>query len=190
MLSRMKTARYLLANLHAGFMDAAVGVFLISLLTYLFGIPFQWWYVPLGAFLTLLPDFDIIVPILKRTFDGLVYHDNHHKSWFHFPFFMLPLTSLIGYAVGGDAWEVIIFISVLAHYCHDAFMMGKTGIYWLTRYQKNTWPHDGALDPSFIPHNEWLTKNWLRVSKLMVVESTIGVLALVLASAVIFLQTV
>ncbi|MBP9710692.1 MAG: hypothetical protein KBD50_00280 [Candidatus Pacebacteria bacterium] len=181
----MSKIRLLIAYFHAGFMDLAVGVLLINALTAAFGIPFEWWHLPLGAALTVLPDFDIFWPLLRTVFGGTARTEDHHKTWLHFPIVMLPAIGLVGYALGGWEWATITVVGVLAHYIHDAATIKNGGVYWFFRIERTRWTN------SEIPTGtgeEWTRKNWLQWSQLSVIETTIGICALLGALAIIALR--
>jgi hypothetical protein len=180
----MKQIRRLLAYLHAGSMDLSVGALLITTQTALLGITLEWWHLFLGASLTALPDIDLVAPIIREVFGREKIHGNHHESFTHWPIFMLPIVSLTALVAGGLSWAVVVCVGVLAHYLHDAYMMGwPAGLNWLVRIKRKP-----INDPSFVEPETWLERNWLHWSLLSAVETSIAVLALLLALAIIVLR--
>jgi len=181
----MKKLRFLVAYLHAGSMDLAVGVFLITLLTWLFDIPFAWWHPLLGATLTILPDFDIFLPLIRHVLFGtLTGADNHHKTWLHFPVVVLPVVGVVGYVLGGFEWACIAVVGVFAHYVHDAITTGKGGGSWLVRLQRTNWKYVHEEETP----THWVEHNWLKWSPLSIIETALGVTALVATGIIIALR--
>jgi hypothetical protein len=173
----MKTIPWFYGNALAGFLDFSVGVLIATLTAHFFGVELAWWQLWVGGVLALLPDFDIAFLILaeKRV------NSDHHKSPLHKPLLMLPLVGLIGYAIGGDYWELTALLCVLWHFIHDTPGFGGGGIAWAWPISKKYWSLTGAHPLIHASHEEWIRDNWLRPSRMSVREVGLGTLALVIA---------
>jgi hypothetical protein len=168
----MKKLAWLFGNALAGYMDFAIGAWIATALTLFIPTQLQWWYLLVGGILALLPDFDIILPILRESNKI----SGHHTTILHRPLFMILLATLVFWFIGGWYWGILAFVCVLWHFVHDI----QGGIAW-------GWPVNKRLLYPFkknvehISHREWIEKFWLKPSALSVREISIGTAALVVA---------
>lgn len=124
-------------------MDLGVGALIAVGLAKVFGLlPNSiFWSIGLllvGAILGILPDLDIAF----RAMRGHRIDDNHHKTLWHRPLWVLPPVALLGIVVGGMFGHpyfggTLAFVCVLYHYLHDT----PDGIAWF-------WP---VVDRCFAP---------------------------------------
>jgi len=175
----MKRINWLIANGMAAFFDFAVGCLIAALVSNYAGVDIGWWFL-LGGIFGLLPDLDFIVPVIRQAFDGKIIEENHHESVFHWPLPII-LAALAAYLLGGGMWAAIVGLCIMAHYLHDAFMMGRAGIAWFLRPRAAHWKVIGGKDPSQVEHREWIRNNWLRPSSLSIAELGLGILAFMAA---------
>jgi hypothetical protein len=159
----------LAANALAGFLDFCVGACVAVCILKYFGAPTPLWVLPIGSLFALLPDFDIVYPILV----GLDFKWNHHTTLMHRPIFLLPVAAIVAYGIAGPVWTLIAFVCVSWHYVHDSRLLGGDHIDWLWPLRES--PHLPGDPP------RWLRLYWLRPSKKSVAEVCIGLLLLILA---------
>lgn len=166
----------------AMFMDIAVGIFIASafVATGIFESSAPHWFIlAAGGVLAVLPDFDLIFPIIGWLFTGKNYAKNHHETVMHWPLFLLPVAGVVGGYFGGPYFALMALACVLWHFLHDASIMGPNdSIRWLFRTRPSYWSLIGKVDPSFIPMAQWLQKNWLRPTRLSLIEIGLGSVAL------------
>jgi len=173
----MRRILYLYANLLAGFFDVSVGMLIAAVIETKFGISIAWRHLLIGGILAVLPDFDIVLPILFHTVQG-----DHHQTIFHRPIVLLPVSILIGYAFGGFLWALITGVCVLFHYIHDTV----GGIAWLWPFSGKYVTFRGLENPSpEINHDTWIWENWLQPSLLSISEIALGSVALLFSFLII-----
>ncbi len=167
----MKKLYFLIATGMAMFLDLSFGMVFSTVSAKSFDIPIQWWYPLVGAVLAVLPDFDIVWPILARIFLGKNIEDNHHASVMHWPLVMLPMVTTLGWFIGGWCWATLAFGCITFHYLHDALIMGwPAGFVWLTRTKQTP-----IYDPSAtLTYDVWIEQKWLQPSKLSTNELATG----------------
>jgi hypothetical protein len=175
----MLRLRYLLANGLAGYLDFCVGTLIAALVCAAFGVHPTLLALALGGVLALLPDFDIVWPILTDTLTH-----NHHHSLMHRPAFLVPVVACAGWLVAGALGAALAAACVLWHFVHDTppFTLHNS-VAWFWPLQKKL-----RREPT-VGHHEWLERYWLRVSTLLMVEVGAGTLALA-AALVIALQAI
>lgn len=163
----------------AGFLDLCMGALIASATLSTLGYEVLPWHLAVGAVLAVLPDFDIIIPILTDQKNI----ESHHTTLAHRPLFLLPIATLAAYLLGGSAFALVAFLCVAWHYLHDTPPLSPSGIAWL-------WPFDtrfvsvfGIQEPKVgvLSHDEWITKYWLRPTARSVSEIGVGVAALFVA---------
>lgn len=169
----MEKLRILLANALAGILDLCVGAAIAATALRLAGAQIAPWHLAVGALLAVLPDLDILWPILS----GQEAKGDHHLTLMHRPLLIIPAASLLMYALGGTAWEIIAFLCVTWHYLHDTPLFGSNGVAWL-------WPiYSGGVHPHGpdVSHHKWLKENWMTLSPRLCMELGAGLVALSLA---------
>jgi hypothetical protein len=182
----MKKMFYLAANGMAAFMDAAVGSLIAVLIALLLGHPLSWWEpFAIGAIFGLLPDFDILVPIIWTGITGHKLKHQHHESVMHWPLVVLPAATVVVWYFFGEYWGVAAFFCIAMHYIHDMVMMGYDGPGWFVRLHRTYWARRGAVEPADSDHKHWIAVNWLRPSLLSVREIAIGDIALSMSIALV-----
>ena len=175
----MEKLRMLLGNALAGFLDLSMGAALAAITLSAFGMRPELWHLAVGAALAVLPDFDILLPILRmREVTG-----NHHATLMHRPLLVMPAAALAAFLLGGPAWGLAALLCVSWHFAHDTPPLGMDGIAWLWPFDERYWSPYGAAEPriSGLPHYEWLRKYWLTPSPLLLMEIGAGLMALALA---------
>lgn len=166
----------------AAFPDFAVGCFIATVIALTMDVPIQWWYLPLGGILALLPDFDILEPVVQRLITGKQITGNHREATvLHRPLVILPTVTLAAWAFGGEYWAVTAFLCVLAHYVHDARETGSDGLAWFWPISKKYWWIGGSFEPRYNEIEDWLERTWLKPSERSITEMIIGTSALILA---------
>lgn len=175
----MQRMLMLIGDALAGFLDLCVGALVASAALSALGHAVHPWHLALGAALAVLPDFDIILPILtdRRGIEG------HHTTLMHRPLFLIPAASLAAYALGGGAWELVAFLCVAWHFAHDTPPLSPGGIAWAWPFSAKFVSVFGAEEPhgGSIAHDEWIRRYWLRPSARSVSEIGAGAAALALA---------
>lgn len=146
------------------------------------GVPVELWHLAVGAVLAVLPDFDIVEPILL----GREVTSNHHLTLMHRPIVLIPLATLGAWAVGGEAWGLVAFLCVAWHYVHDTPPLGLDGIAWLWPFDTRYWSLWGPKEPraASMTHYGFLETYWLRLSPMLCMELGAGLMALALAVAI------
>ncbi len=171
--------RILLANGLAGSLDLCMGTLIAAAAFSALGLEPQLWHLVAGAVLAVLPDFDILGPILlSREVKG-----NHHTTLLHRPLLIIPTVSPAAYALGGQAWGLVALLCVAWHYLHDTPPLSQGGIAWLWPYDSRYWSLWGPKEPHMghANHKEWLEQNWMALSPMLLTELSAGIVALVLA---------
>jgi hypothetical protein len=169
--SRMRTAFKYAGHFFAGCMDFAAGVLVVSVVGAVCGVEVPLWAYPLGAFLAVLPDMDIILPVLRAS--NLLGWD-HHQTIMHRPVLVLPTVALlgavIGFALGNPAfYSLLFFLCVFWHYVHDTRGFGGGGIAWFWPVSRFYWGLFGGEVPEDVRDRdtpfyfEWLSPTSLSV---------------------------
>lgn len=170
----------------AGSLDVGVGMLIAASLSFAYGLEAHPPYVLVfGALFALLPDFDIVLPILKGNIEG-----NHRLTLFHAPLLTLGIVAFFGaigsFYAGNIFWLVCPLVCVLWHYIHDTegWFLGNGAIAWAWPYRKTTYTFKGPTILEEGSHDEWLTTNWLKPASLSIKELGLG--ALFVGAAIAF----
>lgn len=164
------------------FLDFSVGCFIATVIALAMNVPIQWWHLPLGGILALLPDFDILAPIARKFFIDEPITGNHREATLlHRPLVILPTVTLVAWAIGGEYWAVTAFLCVIAHYVHDARETGSDGLAWFWPISKKYWWIGGSFEPRYNEIEEWLERTWLQPSVRSIVETGISAVAILFA---------
>lgn len=176
MKKHIKKALFVAVIGMAMFMDFAIGVLIVAVMSLAFGVKTSIWQLTLGGVLALLPDFDLILPLLRRRYEGL---GEHHTSLMHRPFFLLPVSVAVAWYLGGPFWASVTFLCVLWHFVHDTKGFGDGGLEWFWPFSKKEWFLFGSEDPVPKPPTvEWLSTLWLVPSYRSIAEMVLGAIAL------------
>lgn len=158
-----------------------MGTFIVASAAHIAGFTPTILHLVLGGVLAFLPDFDLIVPILRKRYENI---PKHHTTLMHRPIVLLPLASTAAFFIGGPFWALVAFICITWHYVHDTKGFGGGGLQWFWPYSKKEWSLSGPERPAKqIPFRVWLRDNWMHPSELSVREVAIGSLALSVACA-------
>ena len=168
----------------AAFLDFAIGVLIVSLVARVFSMNVQLWQVALGGILALLPDFDMIYPLVRKKYAGA---EDHHASLMHRPLLVLPVATGAAWWFGGTLWASITFLCVFWHFLHDTKQFGDAGLAWFWPFSKKEWSLVGSEDPPQNPKVvDWIYGRWLTPSPMSFLEITIGAVALAIGSGLVF----
>lgn len=173
----IKTIRILGANALAAVQDFGVGIFIVALLASLCGVEILPAALLLGGVFALLPDFDVLPPILM----GREVQHDHHTTLLHRPLFVLSVSGAGLFAIGGTFWALAGVICITYHYLHDTAWTrpAQTGISWGWPWSDQCWSWWGAYQrPSHQPHYAWLKRYWLQPSYLSCFEIGVGLAAI------------
>lgn len=158
---------YLAGNVLAGFLDFAVGTFVVGVMTRVWEIEISPWLLVIGGITAILPDFDIVWFLVSRGRPS----GDHHQSVPHRPLVMVPIVGLLAFLIGGDFWSVAISVCLFWHYLHDTHGFGGGGIAWFWPFSRKYWSLSGGEEPeksemarSESGHVEWINATWLRPS--------------------------
>jgi hypothetical protein len=175
----MENMRILLGNALAGSLDAAMGALIAAAALSALGVQPTLWHLAFGSLLAVLPDFDMLVPILL----GREVRGNHHVTLMHRPLLIIPAAALAAYLIGGQAWSLVAFLCVSWHYLHDTPPLGVSGIAWLWPIDYRYWSPRGPEEPHMAgyTHHAWLKKYWMRLSPTLCMEVGAGLMAITLA---------
>ncbi|MCI0558050.1 MAG: metal-dependent hydrolase [Nitrososphaera sp.] len=172
--------KWFVANALAAFEDFGTGALIAGIVSILFGSEASIWFLMYGGIAALLPDFDLIIPILRRKIVG-----NHHLTIMHRPLFVVPLATVVSLVLGGHFFGVTTFLCVLWHYVHDSPECGGSGIAWLWPFSDTTLSLRGTQIPVkghlSGHHDQWL-KKWCQPSVVSVREITIGSIGVIMAT--------
>lgn len=182
----MKKFLILCGNAMAALMDFGVGMLIVSLIEWAFGIKIPYWQYLAGGALALLPDFDVLLPIILK--GSPTKEEHHHETIMHRPAFLLPVAAMTGYLIGGNFWAITTVACVFWHFLHDSPEFGGGGIAWFWPVSKKYWSIIGPFEP--LPrtsnreetHYSWLEEKWLRPTKTSAREVGIGTVALAMAT--------
>lgn len=162
----------------AAFMDVAVGALIAALVAKAMGIEPSLVMLVVGSIFALLPDFDIVVPLLIK--DNFGY--DHHGTILHRPIIMVPMVAACTYILGGPYWGTAATLCVLWHYIHDTWPLNVSGIAWFWPLSDKYVSPRGFDEPVDMPHTQWRETYWHRPSLLSVWELSAGLAAVVVAS--------
>lgn len=168
----------------AMFMDYAFGVLTIAGVSTYFGVPLEFWQVAAGALLALLPDVDLIWPILSGNHKA---ETAHHTSLMHRPIVLLPVATATAWYLGGWFWATVTFICVFYHFLHDTKNFCDSGLEWFWPFSEKEWYFFGSEKP--LPKlgvQEWIEDRWLRPSSRSVGEIGAGSLALAVGTGILY----
>lgn len=164
----------------AAYMDFGMGILITSLTAYGMGVVLEPWQLIIGGFLAFLPDMDIVWLLLTGQKHKIPLH---HTMPLHRPLFVIPVVTMVAWYVFGTFWGVVTFLCVTYHYMHDTKgPLGGAGLQWFWPISKMEWtlrgpePLSQHLNPTL---DEWLTKEWLRPSRLSLFEIGLGTFALI-----------
>ncbi len=153
-------------------MDVCVGI-MLGTLVFKATNELALWRVGVTGLLAVLPDIDIVWPVLR----GRV-HSNHRLSPMHLPLPVLLVSTAVAGLVGGWGWADATFLCVLWHYIHDTPPLSTGVIPWL-------WPFvPRAPDEEEVDHHQWLKEHWLVMSPMLKREVGVGLGALCVAAIV------
>jgi hypothetical protein len=125
--------------------DIGIGIILSIILTNLFGVELNAYYVIGGILFALLPDIDMVifvVPGLKKVFKG-------HRELTHVPLVYLPIVVIVLF-IAGSLWAGLFMCGIVLHLLHDTLWLGR-GIKWL-------WPFSDRSFKSFPDKGEHITR--------------------------------
>ncbi len=164
-------------NALAGFEDFGVGAFIVSILAIMWRLEAPLWVLAIGGILALLPDFDLIIPILRRSVVG-----NHHMTLMHRPLFLVPVATAICFVLGGTFLSAAAFLCVLWHFVHDSPETGGGGIAWLWPMSHKMFSLRGKeIHPHGSDHAHYLKTSWARPNARSAREIAIGSVCLIAA---------
>jgi len=163
----------------AGFKDFGVGVLIATTLwLYRFREEPSFLILFAGAFFALLPDADIVVPILRRE-----YASDHHQLLTHFPAFMLGLIVPALWCAFGKRIAVLAFTGLFWHFVHDSPPLNGSwnvgGIAWFWPLSNAYWFFGWIPAPAEVGSAH---KLWSTPSAFALWEMTAGTMALMLSS--------
>jgi|GEM_PF-3563594 len=171
---------WFISHMLAAYMDFCVGV-LIATLLWLYGFKERpaLWLVCLGGVLALVPDFDIVWPILTR--GSFV---DHHQLPTHFPLVMVPLAAVVAGVLGGGRFAVLAVLCLAWHFVHDSPPLGG-GIAWAAPFNFDYWSWSGQRVPPIYPTHEAFMRGWAAPSPLALSELVMGSVALGVAATLL-----
>jgi len=166
---------YLCAVGLAAFQDLAAGAAFATILGTLSHTQLEWWHIVCGALFFVLPDFDLITPILRRVFLGERIAFNHHETVFHWPIFMIPMITIAAWSTGDSYWGLLAFFGLSFHYLHDASnMVPADRLRWIFRPFPKFWSLENRDDPGYVESDEWIKSCWMKPSAFAMREIMIG----------------
>ncbi len=168
----------------AGYMDFCMGVFLCVMISrMIFHTTPTFLCMFLCAVAALIPDFDIVWPIII----GQNPVGDHHQWLTHRPGFIVPVTATVGYLLAGKRGVWLAGTCVLWHLFHDTKgVLDGGGIAWLWPWSQKYWGFTGGADPETIRGTgiTWMDINWNRLSNVGIAEVFLGTVAFVIAGYV------
>ena len=175
----------------AGFLDFAFGTFLSAIVGSVLRIPMNVWCLIIGGFMAQSPD--IVGMVKTRLNKKQLLANDHHESWDHWPAFMIPLGTIIGFIVGGWYWGTVSFLCLFFHYNHDMEIGDSGGIAFFAPFEFRffTWwrgfydPKTSAMSKPETELEPVIHHNWLKPSKMSVREMILGSAALGLSSSMV-----
>jgi len=147
-----------------------IGLIIVHLIGKAFSYEIPFYFYPIGAFLSLLPDVDFIWAVLKReTGAG---HRTHRRIP-HYPIVMIGLLWLV-LGISSIFWPILVrwaligTLCLLGHYIHDSLGL-KLGIPWLAPWKDMffmIWPpavltKEEVDNKNLIDSREWVVKTFL-----------------------------
>lgn len=177
-MGAMERTRWFLGSALVAYLDLCVGALIGTLVLPLFGIEPTLPALAIAALLAILPDFDLIIPVLSGHVES-----NHRTSLWHRPIVVLPLATIAAWIVGGPGWGATAFICVLWHYIHDTPPIGDSGsgVAWAWPWSERFITPLGVLNAQ--PWDNYqqelmLEKEWLTASPRSIFEIGAGTLIL------------
>jgi hypothetical protein len=181
----MDTAAKYIGHFLAACLDFAAGVFIVATLSAVLQVDVPLWVYPLSAFLAVLPDTDIFLPVLRAS-DLLGW--DHHQTFMHRPLLILPAVTLLGTVIGfllGNLlfYALVFFSCVFWHYVHDTKgMVPEGGIAWAWPFSRYYLSPFGKDVPEQVRHRETpFYLEWIHPTVLSVRELFFAVLFLTFA---------
>lgn len=165
---------WLMGNALAGYLDFCVGLLIATLVGNAMGYGAPPILLLWGAVCALLPDTDIVLPILRGRIEG-----DHRTTLWHRPAatFLGLTVFLLALNLQAGVWAAVGYAALLWHYLHDTPM---GGIAWL-------WPYSDKrfIEPAYTPgtsHEYDMYKEWCLPSYRSVGEVLLGTIVLVYVS--------
>ena len=182
----MSKLRWFGGSALVAYLDLCVGALIGALVFPLFAIEVTVVTLAVSAILALLPDFDLIIPVLRGHVDN-----NHRTTLWHRPIVVLPTATIAAWIVGGPGWGAVTFICVLWHYIHDTPPIGDegSGIAWAWPWSERFITPLVILDPQpwdNYQHTTALEREWLTPTPRSIAEMAIGSLILLYIAVTIF----
>jgi len=153
-----RTIRFFAQNAQAAFIDIAMGIAIVAVVTHYTDTDVTILSFLLGAWLAILPDHDIVPTILRQkyvTFD-------HRQTLLHRPFLVLPVVTWVFLVVMGETWALVAFLCVFWHFLHDTNWTGTNyGVAWFWPFSNAYWSWWGSYFPTnLLSHEEFLECYW------------------------------
>lgn len=137
----MRVIKYLVGLFIGAAADMGVGLIIVHLIGKAFHYSVPFYFYPIGAFLSLLPDIDFIWATLKRQ------NITGHRGIPHLPIIMIGSLCLI-WGILSAFWPISLYwmivgvLCLLGHFIDDS-IGSLTGIKWLAPFKKKYyvfWP--------------------------------------------------
>ena len=165
----MTRTNWYIGNALAGYLDFCMGVLIAAACATLMGQTPTLLLLLWGALFALLPDIDLLWPILR----GRVRRDyNHRFSPMHMPPLVLGLVFAVLLCAFGPSsvWTIVALLGLLWHYAHDM----PEGLVWFPPFT-----HLSTGVPRPVDHDKWLERTWCSFSLRGMSEVAGGTLLLV-----------
>jgi hypothetical protein len=173
----MPSSRWYLANALAGYLDFCMGTLIAAVCAAYAGQAPTVGLLLWGALFALLPDVDLVWPILR----GHVRAGYDHRvTLMHRPLFVLVLTCAAVSWSGTGLCLVVALLGLVWHYLHDT----PDGVAWL-------WPFSARkfLEPQpGQPHEKWVEETWCQFSRRGIGEVTAGTVVIVSTGVLLIYQ--
>lgn len=103
--------------------DFANGIFVIIIVSAVFGVEPLWWHFVVGIVLAMSPDIDAVPELLARgRVSASVEHLRDHRTFLHYPIISLPLGLLATYLFG--FWGLVWLVAIVLHLVNDLYGTG------------------------------------------------------------------
>lgn len=162
----------------AAYADYGSAIFVVGVMAALAAKYLVWWEVFLSGFLQLIPDSDMVLPLLRDDYKEMT---QHHSTLMHRPLLILPLSGIVAYMIGGAFWAVATLICVSLHYFHDKSPIGDSDLYLLWPLPRRWTGYEDS--PQYEGH-QWLKDRWIRPSRFALTELTVGSIGLLIGLSV------
>ncbi len=117
-------------------LDIGSGIIITRLLFVTLTLDVHWYDYSLGAFFSMLPDLDVLAPIVKELLGGSKGDSSHKALPTHYPLVMMPVAGLALLCMAPSHYALLTVICLFMHFVHDSWQSQEKGpgVRWLAPF--------------------------------------------------------